>query len=688
MWRSQNFPSLESAKVIFRHVPLAFMQPCLLPPDVRDVYLDPAFFPPARNASVGPRPLSCRVRTPQDQADCFLAQYHAQHLLPRDLLEAKGILCSILNDNGFMRFFSAAEVASAHAANLVHFMPDNDRDAMRMLGNSLAVPQAAFVAALAVQVFAPIIQPPDPQEVVSRVLSDRMDSLNAVVLKVEGGWLLCHRLHLATVLGRSALRQQAILAQRQVEVKTRECIIKCPDGTPHTVQLLGTIREEQVPELLPAALTHQLVAAPSPAVFVVDEVTRCPLSFGGHDARQTSTTEIISLLSPCHTFVVNVRHADVFVNLSAAFRTMQGSTNDVVVCSTIYGDQLHSLQRLPSVAVLHTVPDIVFFPHFCLNMLEVAAATCVSQGSFMVFALPATVADAWWLCFPASTLRAFGVQCLWEHYPVVPGEHAVLTLQTSLDFYSLPEDELQLWMRTQLFLAMLRHDEGSARRSDRPVHEVEVELVASTVWQGVLPQDFSFHDLEQRWTLASEFMHLPSRARFFSGAYEHLPTMRLDTVRNDPPYLHRRRGTGAILLNVHPEVRGGGTKDEALRAIKAELVISVWEKAAVCLRSRVRWGSWFPRPACPSFRLCCGCLAKKRSGVACRRLCMHRVSVPQLQMRRLTKLLVAFKPPPGAANCSSSLSWPVTLHSLRAFLWVRMARPCLFSLRLSQAPRK
>ena len=372
-------------------------------------------------------------------------------------------------------------------------------------------------------------------------------------------------------MSRSSLRQQALFAQRQVNVRCRECVVTAPDGASHALQILGTVRAEQVPELLPAEVVNCLAGSPAPVVAVIQEPSRCTLSLEQHSARQTPLTEVVTLLSPRYTFCVNVRHADVFVNLSAAFRTMQGSTNDIVVCSTLYGDRLHALQQLPSIAVLHAVPDLVHFPHFSLSPQEVAAATCVSTGLPMVFALPAAIADAWWLGFPASTLHALGVDCIWEHYPVQAGGHAVLTLQSGLDFYCLPEDVMQSWMRVQLFLAMLRHDELTARNAGQPLQEVEVDLVCDTLWQGVLPQDFAFQALEDRWTLASEVMHMPLRARFFSGAFEQLPTVRLDIVQDTPPYLHRRRSTGAILLNVHPEIRGGGTKEEAHRAIKAEL---------------------------------------------------------------------------------------------------------------------
>ena len=304
VWRSQNFPSMESCHAIFRQMPQELLQPCLLPPELRSIYLDERFFPPSRNSSVGPRPISTRVRTAADQAVCFLASYHTQHELPQDLLAAKGILCSILQDQGEVRFYAAPEIACAHGANLVHFMPSDDKDCMRWLGNSLAVLQSAFVAALAMQYFEPQIVAPDPREVVSRVLAERMDCLNSVFLKVDGGWLLARRSHLATLLARRPIKQQVFHAQGSFVTLRRECAFETDPGIGHSLVVLGHATVDQVPDLLDTATAQAAFGSSHSEVSVLDFPVNCNLCLAGHSVRQTSTRDVLTLLAPRYTFCV------------------------------------------------------------------------------------------------------------------------------------------------------------------------------------------------------------------------------------------------------------------------------------------------------------------------------------------------------------------------------------------------
>ena len=441
VWRSLHYPSLEASRVIFRHMPQELLQPCLLSPQLRALYLDERFFPPARGGHSGTRPLNTRVRTPDEQAVCFLASYHAQHELPEDLLTSKGILCSLLADQGDLRFF---EIACAHAANLVHFMPSNDRDCMKWLGNSLAVPQSAFVLSLALQYFTPHIPVPDAREVVSRVPGERMDCLNSVFLKVDGGWLLCKRDHLADLLAIRPIRQQIFHAQGSFHVHRREVAFATAEQSHHSLVTLGHIPVDKMPDFLDAHTIQTLMDATPPAVAVADVSFDHDLALAAHSVRQTDATEVIALLAPRFTFCINVRCADAFLNLSAVFTQLLAEEPGVLVCTTVFGDRVLALNELPSLVLLHQVPAAELVPVLQLSCAEVAAVTCVSETMPMVFAVPACVADTWWLGFPAPCLSLLGVAASWDHYPAPESEHAVLTLERGIGPFRLPEDELQV----------------------------------------------------------------------------------------------------------------------------------------------------------------------------------------------------------------------------------------------------
>ena len=569
-WRSMNFPSLEASKVLFRQLPHDLLQPCLPSRELRDIYLDERFFPPARANHVGPRRHNVRVRTANDQAGCFLASYHSQHELPVDLLESKGILCSLLSDAGTLRFLAAPEVACAHAVNLVHFMPADDKDCMRWLGNSLAVPQSAFVAALALQFFQPHLSAPDPREVVAKVLADKLDCTNAVFVKVDGGCLLRKRTHLATLLARKPVKQQVFHAQGTFQVKRQEIAFSTSEGQHHALIVLGQLTVSQMPPFFDSHTVETVLQASPEATAVLQDSVDIDLSLAGHSTRQTASTEVISLLAPRYTFCANIRHPETFLNLSAAFTQLLLENKGVLTCTTVYGDQLTALEELPSLVLLHQTPAVELLPVLVLSASEVAAVTCICTGLPMVFAVPAFVAEAWWLSFPAPCLSLLGITTTWEHFPVPETEHAVLTLEKGIGPYRLPEDELQGWMRSQLVLALLRHDEQLAREQGTDLLRVEVQIDALTVWQGHLPDEFAPQDLLSRWTLAAEVMQLSPTARVYTGPFPIAPDVSLARGRANNLF-RRRASSGALLLSLQPEIRGGGTKDEVVRAVKVQL---------------------------------------------------------------------------------------------------------------------
>ena len=112
---------------------------------------------------------------------------------------------------------------------------------------------------------------------------------------------------------------------------------------------------------------------------------------------------------------------------------------------------------------------------------------------------------------------------------------------------------------------------AAGRQQQAEMCQVEVQIVANTVWQGRLPESFAFDSLRARWALASEVMQLPAAARVYTGPFPLQEDFTIARAEADGIRLFRRRATGALVLTVQPEIQGGGTKDEVLRAVKSQL---------------------------------------------------------------------------------------------------------------------
>ena len=75
-WVARGFPSLQAADTIFASLPQPLLEPCLLSPEVLNMYLNPALLPPSRTGRRNLSPEEVRIVKPSQQAGTFMAQYH------------------------------------------------------------------------------------------------------------------------------------------------------------------------------------------------------------------------------------------------------------------------------------------------------------------------------------------------------------------------------------------------------------------------------------------------------------------------------------------------------------------------------------------------------------------------------------------------------------------------------------
>ena len=126
----------------------------------------------------------------------------------------------------------------------------------------------------------------------------------------------------------------------------------------------------------------------------------------------------------------------------------------------------------------------------------------------------------------------------------------------------------------QLLLASRLQAVSTPASSLTMIH-VEVQVVASTIWRGQLPQSLFVDLLLDWWHHIALAFQVECKTRLFSGPYFLPPGLTCQEVVSGD-----RRRTGELLLSVHPELRGGGTKEENKQWAKSRL-------ATLCLSQGV-----------------------------------------------------------------------------------------------------
>ena len=207
-WTSQGGPSFSAAKAVFPFLPRELLEPCLLSPEVMQMYMSPQLLPQGPSGK-RPRDIrSARVRSIHEQAGCFLAQYHYQHELPASHLQCKGLLGVLLDSPQGLRFYSSPEVAIAQGVSTPFLIDSCDRVAMRILGNALASHHAVMVIALTLQLFPAQAPGINPVACMQASVAATMKSDDALLLRVDKGWLLCKRQQAACLFADASLRSQ------------------------------------------------------------------------------------------------------------------------------------------------------------------------------------------------------------------------------------------------------------------------------------------------------------------------------------------------------------------------------------------------------------------------------------------------------------------------------------------------
>ena len=187
-WECECPRSLHTAAAIF-DLPWELLSAHVPSAQVLATYLDSANMPRGYQASAA-QARAYRVKSACDGAGCFMAQYGHAHLLPPDLLRAKGLFGSLLSQGPFTRFFSACEIASLHCTILPTLCCRNRRLSMRLLGNCISTPHAAITLLKGFHVMGQQHHL-TASDVVTKCIELRLTNQNSMLLPSGQDWILC-----------------------------------------------------------------------------------------------------------------------------------------------------------------------------------------------------------------------------------------------------------------------------------------------------------------------------------------------------------------------------------------------------------------------------------------------------------------------------------------------------------------
>ena len=561
-WQAQGFPSLAAADAVFRVLPQALLDPCMLPEPIMQLYLDPQLLPPSRTGQHVRPPRDIRVIQPTHQAGTIMAQYHYQHLLPMPLLKSKGLMGCLLQAPQGVRFLSTPEVASAHGVCHCILLLNNDRDMMRILGNGLAVQHAIFVLSMALQL-VPDLQL-EPPACVNLCHEQRLTASTSLLLEVQDGWIMCHPSHAAKMQCQQSLRAQLEQGFRIAPPAFQKICVVAGTGSLAQHLVLHVSHHLDVAAVIQSLGLADDRQLPGDAMYAckVDASQPMQVSLTSWSSLNASDPSLHVLAEGQH-FFLRKRTPDAWVQLYQVFASLPLDCG-TAACFDLAGTRLRSLAEMPSVVIATVIHEHVCqeAPSFAAQCLE-GCRPMPEVDSFTV-EVSGSVAVDWWFASPKHLARAFAVDVLHSQFPPPGDTNFLLTFSPGSSEPQFDRLQLQLWLRNLFFLAPIRDASQTAAilaTSDRVF--IEVQVVAQTLWQGYVPGALLPEHFSGWWKSACAAFGLAPDVRVYSGPFplDLYKPLAAWSRTSDASHLVRKR-TGALLVSMMPPVFGGGAKDD------------------------------------------------------------------------------------------------------------------------------
>ncbi|CAE7631381.1 unnamed protein product [Symbiodinium sp. CCMP2456] len=463
VWQAVRRPSLGGMSAVFPDLPATLRQHCTLNAELLQIYLDPWFLPMGAGTTAADA-RKYRLCTVAQQAKCFMACYHKQHELPPAMLTRGGLLCSLLDDSGTIRFFASPEIASCHGAQRTQLLLHQDDTTMRILGCSLAVPQAMLTLAHALQLF-PQGDKLDPAYAVHHCIQTRLHAGNSALFFLPEGWLLVGRSVLGDWLAHRSLRESLeqgmdqycpIFHELQVWSQARQGQDPVHLRTVHFSEHIALEALFETLQLEVVSKTEATQAPDCPTSRIQAYVSGLgPVRFDAGPCVRAQCNAPLLLCTPSGMIAVQPLRTDFFHQLKWAFDRNRTATQTAVVCLTCYGAKLAQVADFPQVSFVAGSAADIFYPRPCLDSSHVQACKVEEVPPRLLVKVPEACALDWWVQLPHHLLECLGWMAETDDPTVAPGATMQIALQPALPTPLVTPSGLKLYLRELLFQSQL-----------------------------------------------------------------------------------------------------------------------------------------------------------------------------------------------------------------------------------------
>ena len=583
MWQAVRRPTLGAMRAVFQDLPVQLSRTCELTAELLQVYLDPWYLPIGAGSTVDAA-RKYRLCTTNQQAKCFMACYHRQHELPQGMLTKGGILCSLLHDASRIRFFASPEIASCHGAQRAQLLPHDDAIAMRLLGNSLAVPQAMLTLAHAMQLF-PQGNGMDPAFAVHHCIQTRLHAGNSAIFFLPEGWLLVGRSVLGDLLAHQAIRSQLEVGMANCMPIFHELQVRGSTCGASSEVLLRRVRFSShiaTCELFEALQLEVEKFAPEPQhsdvanMRVVAHVSALgPLRFDANPCVRAQCGAPLLLCTSAGLFAVQPQKTDFYHQLKWVFDQCRRPDQPAVICLSCFGEKLDDVAAFPQVAFVAGSAADIFFHQPRLDETHVQACQVEDAYPRLRFQVPEAYAQNWWVQMPYHLFECLGWTAEVADPPRSTDDHMQVDLQPASETPLVPPAGLKLYLRELLFQSQLLALPKDAR--ELLVGPFQIQVDARSVCTASLPQQTTISTIERLWKNACDMVGTWPGCRIFSGPRPLAQDASVAALLRTKS-LHIKCSTALPLITVMPEVRGGGAKDENTALAKTKLASLMLER--------------------------------------------------------------------------------------------------------------
>eukprot|EP00438_Fugacium_kawagutii_P019046 Skav208713 [mRNA] locus=scaffold42:789146:793777:+ [translate_table: standard] len=189
-WPAQKHLSLKKCQIIMELSDLIREQTKLTPEEL-SAYLDPKYMPQSFTGDRRKRTirdmLQYRMKTVDDIMSCVLTTYGNPFTLDTRLLQERGIFGSLLRTGNKLRKMAIPELLMLLGFLDRTWMPDDNKKAVFMIGNSISVPHALIVLVNVLQIIRADDVIEEPIDLFMRIFKKRVTNENITIKPEEGG---------------------------------------------------------------------------------------------------------------------------------------------------------------------------------------------------------------------------------------------------------------------------------------------------------------------------------------------------------------------------------------------------------------------------------------------------------------------------------------------------------------------